>query len=179
MLLSTGGRPRLPSPGEMVGIDASMLGPGTHAFFNSLSPSSTHLLLGTLLTQTSHTQGGAIITSDDLFSLSRDPGRTLVVGGGYVALECAGFIAALQQQQQQQQKAGVTLLARSILLRGFDRQLAAYVERGLRREGVNVVKGASPSSFSPATAASTGSSVDVTWTEGNSGEEKRGTFLCI
>ena len=30
------------------------------------------------------------ISSDDLFSLKRAPGRTLVVGASYVALECAG-----------------------------------------------------------------------------------------
>lgn len=32
------------------------------------------------------------ITSDDLFSLARAPGKTLVVGASYVALECAGFL---------------------------------------------------------------------------------------
>ena len=35
------------------------------------------------------------ITSDDLFSLTNPPGKTLIVGGGYIALECAGFIAGL------------------------------------------------------------------------------------
>ncbi|XP_045146087.1 thioredoxin reductase 3 [Echinops telfairi] len=32
------------------------------------------------------------ITSDDLFSLRHSPGKTLVVGASYVALECAGFL---------------------------------------------------------------------------------------
>ena len=31
------------------------------------------------------------ITSDDLFFLQRSPGKTLCVGGSYIALECAGF----------------------------------------------------------------------------------------
>ena len=35
------------------------------------------------------------ISSDDLFSLPRPPGRTLCVGGGYIALECAGFLTGL------------------------------------------------------------------------------------
>lgn len=36
-------------------------------------------------------EGGELaITSDDLFSLKRSPGRTLIVGASYVALECAG-----------------------------------------------------------------------------------------
>jgi len=33
-----------------------------------------------------------VITSDDLFSIRKPPGKTLVVGASYVALECAGFI---------------------------------------------------------------------------------------
>ena len=32
------------------------------------------------------------ITSDDLFSLPYNPGKTLVIGASYVALECAGFL---------------------------------------------------------------------------------------
>lgn len=36
-------------------------------------------------------EGGELaITSDDLFSLKKPPGKTLVVGASYVALECAG-----------------------------------------------------------------------------------------
>ena len=35
------------------------------------------------------------LTSDDLFSLEKDPGTTLVVGGGYIAVECAGFLRGL------------------------------------------------------------------------------------
>lgn len=36
-------------------------------------------------------EGGELaMTSDDLFSLKSDPGKTLVVGASYVALECAG-----------------------------------------------------------------------------------------
>lgn len=32
------------------------------------------------------------ITSDDIFSLEKEPGKTLVVGAGYIGLECAGFL---------------------------------------------------------------------------------------
>ena len=35
------------------------------------------------------------ITSDDLFSLPHAPGKTLLVGASYIALECAGFLAGL------------------------------------------------------------------------------------
>lgn len=33
------------------------------------------------------------ITSDDIFQLQQSPGKTLVVGASYVALECAGFLS--------------------------------------------------------------------------------------
>ena len=52
------------------------------------------------------------ITSDDIFSLTTPPGKTLVVGASYVALECAGFLAGLGYD--------VTVMVRSIFLRGFD-----------------------------------------------------------
>lgn len=35
------------------------------------------------------------ITSDDIFASKKNPGKTLVVGGGYIALECAGFLKGL------------------------------------------------------------------------------------
>ncbi|VDP59575.1 unnamed protein product [Heligmosomoides polygyrus] len=57
------------------------------------------------------------ITSDDLFSLSKPPGRTLVVGASYVALECAGFLAHLGFP--------VHLLIRSRPLKPFDQKLLA------------------------------------------------------
>lgn len=34
--------------------------------------------------------GDLAISSDDLFSLKKPPGRTLIIGASYVALECAG-----------------------------------------------------------------------------------------
>ena len=51
-------------------------------------------------------------TSDDLFYMKTPPGKVLVVGAGYVALECAGFLVGLG--------CDVTCCVRSILLRGFD-----------------------------------------------------------
>eukprot|EP00968_Pinguiococcus_pyrenoidosus_P003389 scaffold213_cov245-Pinguiococcus_pyrenoidosus.AAC.50 len=53
--------------------------------------------------------GELAISSDDLFSMEKAPGKTCIVGAGYVALECAGFLASLGYP--------VTLLVRSILLR--------------------------------------------------------------
>lgn len=59
------------------------------------------------------------ITSDDLFSLPYSPGRTLVIGASYVALECAGFLRGLGYD--------VSVMVRSIVLRGFDRQCSEHV----------------------------------------------------
>lgn len=56
------------------------------------------------------------ITSDDIFSLKKAPGKTLVIGASYIALECAGFLTALGYD--------TTVMVRSILLRGFDQDIA-------------------------------------------------------
>lgn len=53
-----------------------------------------------------------VLTSDDVFSIKTAPGKTLVVGASYVALECAGFIKGCGYD--------TTVMVRSILLRGFD-----------------------------------------------------------
>ncbi|XP_076423432.1 thioredoxin reductase 3 isoform X2 [Peromyscus maniculatus bairdii] len=68
------------------------------------------------------------ITSDDLFSLRYCPGRTLVVGASYVGLECAGFLAGLGLD--------VTVMVRSVLLRGFDQEMAEKVGSYLEQHGV-------------------------------------------
>ncbi len=59
------------------------------------------------------------ISSDDLFSLPKSPGKTLIVGASYVALECAGFLKGLGLP--------VDILVRSILLRGFDQDMAERI----------------------------------------------------
>lgn len=60
------------------------------------------------------------ITSDDLFTLDRPPGKTLCVGGSYIALECAGFLTELGYD--------VTVAVRTkTILRGFDVQCARKV----------------------------------------------------
>ena len=74
------------------------------------------------------------ITSDDLFSMKEAPGKTLVVGGGYVALECAGFLNGLGFE--------TTVMMRSVPLRGFDQQMAEHVVEHMAAEGVEFVRGA-------------------------------------
>ncbi|KAK6644320.1 hypothetical protein RUM43_000587 [Polyplax serrata] len=79
------------------------------------------------------------ITSDDLFSLSKPPGKTLIVGASYIALECGGFLKGLGYD--------VTIMVRSILLRGFDRQFADLIGEHMEKIGVKFVKGYEPTGF--------------------------------
>ncbi|XP_008069852.1 thioredoxin reductase 3 isoform X2 [Carlito syrichta] len=72
------------------------------------------------------------ITSDDLFSLPYCPGKTLVVGASYIALECAGFLAGLGLD--------VTVMVRSILLRGFDQEMAEKVGSYMEQHGVKFLR---------------------------------------
>ncbi|XP_078241370.1 thioredoxin reductase 3 isoform X2 [Pogona vitticeps] len=72
------------------------------------------------------------ITSDDLFSLPYCPGKTLVVGASYVALECAGFLAGLGLD--------VTVMVRSILLRGFDQEMAEKAGAYMENHGVKFIR---------------------------------------
>ena len=79
------------------------------------------------------------ITSDDIFWMKENPKRTLVVGASYIALECAGFMNALGID--------VTVMVRSIFLRGFDQQMANKVGDYMGEQGVKFIKGAVPVSI--------------------------------
>ncbi len=70
------------------------------------------------------------ITSDDLFSLPSAPGKSLVIGGGYIAVESAGLLAGLGYP--------VTLMTRGEFLRSFDRQVVGYLMEGLSNHDVEV-----------------------------------------
>ncbi|XP_023584756.1 thioredoxin reductase 1, cytoplasmic isoform X2 [Trichechus manatus latirostris] len=72
------------------------------------------------------------ISSDDLFSLPYSPGKTLVVGASYVALECAGFLAGIGLD--------VTVMVRSILLRGFDQDMANKIGEHMEEHGVKFIR---------------------------------------
>lgn len=75
-------------------------------------------------------EGGELaISSDDIFSLEKSPGKTLCVGASYISLECAGFLAGLGYD--------TTVAVRSILLRGFDRECADKIGSYMEDHGVN------------------------------------------
>jgi thioredoxin reductase (NADPH) len=71
------------------------------------------------------------ITSDDLFSLKEDPGKTLVIGGGYIALECAGFLNGLGKE--------VTMINRSTFLRVMDQDMAFRIVDDMEQSGVKAL----------------------------------------
>lgn len=79
------------------------------------------------------------ITSDDVFSLPSSPGKTLVIGGSYIALETAGLLTALGLD--------VTVVIRSIALRGFDQQVADAIVEYMERHGTQFIRGAIPTKF--------------------------------
>lgn len=87
--------------------------------------------------------GEYAINSDDVFQMDwtttpkQQPGKTLVVGASYVALECAGFFAALGYD--------TTVMVRSILLRGFDREYSDKIGEYMEQSGTKFIKGSVPS----------------------------------
>jgi thioredoxin reductase (NADPH) len=79
------------------------------------------------------------ISSDDIFSLAKAPGKTLVIGASYIALECAGFLNALGYD--------TTVMVRSILLRGFDQDMAGRIGEYMTKRGTRFIYSAIPISF--------------------------------
>jgi thioredoxin reductase (NADPH) len=77
------------------------------------------------------------ISSDDIFSLEQNPGKTLCVGASYISLECAGFLAGMGLD--------VTVAVRSILLRGFDRQCSEKIGDYMVEHGIKFKNKATPS----------------------------------
>lgn len=79
------------------------------------------------------------ISSDDIFWRKTPPGKTLVVGAAYIALECAGFIAGLGFD--------TTIMVRSILLRGFDQDCANMIGDYMERHHIKFARGMVPEKF--------------------------------
>uniref|UniRef100_T1JFP9 thioredoxin-disulfide reductase (NADPH) n=1 Tax=Strigamia maritima TaxID=126957 RepID=T1JFP9_STRMM len=91
------------------------------------------------------------ISSDDVFFLQKPPGKTLVVGGSYVALECAGFLQGLGFD--------TTVMIRSIPLRGFDQQMAKIIVQNMEQLGSKFLSRCVPI----AVEKSSGDQFKVTW----------------
>ena len=76
------------------------------------------------------------ISSDDIFSFKKSPGKTLVIGASYVALECAGFLTGLGFE--------VKVMVRSIFLRGFDQDMAERVGNYMETHGTEFLRKCTP-----------------------------------
>ncbi len=72
------------------------------------------------------------ITSDDIFWRRDPPGKTLCIGASYISLETAGFLHEMGYD--------VTIMVRSILLRGFDRECSNFVGDYMEKTGVKFLK---------------------------------------
>jgi thioredoxin reductase (NADPH) len=78
-------------------------------------------------------------TSDDIFSMKVIPDDLLVVGASYISLECAGFLHGLGKK--------VKIMVRSILLRGFDQEIAEKLGAFMSHSGIEFIREAVPSKF--------------------------------
>jgi len=107
------------------------------------------------------------ITSDDIFSMTSAPGKTLVVGASYVALECAGFVHGVGFETK--------VMMRSIPLRGFDQQMAGQVKSFMQESGIAFIEGAVPTLVE----GDKDGKKTVTWTfkDGSTGSEDFDTVM--
>eukprot|EP00538_Stauroneis_constricta_P011269 CAMPEP_0119545558 /NCGR_PEP_ID=MMETSP1352-20130426/267_1 /TAXON_ID=265584 /ORGANISM="Stauroneis constricta, Strain CCMP1120" /LENGTH=622 /DNA_ID=CAMNT_0007590115 /DNA_START=17 /DNA_END=1885 /DNA_ORIENTATION=+ len=102
-------------------------------------------------------EGGELaVSSDDVFFLDKDPGKTLCVGASYISLECAGFLAGFGKD--------VTVAVRSILLRGFDRECADRIGTHMEEHGVKFKRGVTPSKLEKVE----GDRIKVSFSDGSS-----------
>lgn len=99
------------------------------------------------------------ITSDDIFSLERAPGKTLVVGASYIALECGGFLTGLGYD--------VSVMVRSQVLRGFDRDAATRIKDDMIATGTRFIEKCTPVKVE----AAAGGKRRVTYQHGDTKEE--------
>ena len=72
-----------------------------------------------------------VISSNEVFDLDTFPKRTLVVGGGYIAVEFAGIFNGLGSE--------VTQLYRGdLFLRGFDNEVRTFAAEEISKQGVDL-----------------------------------------
>jgi glutathione reductase (NADPH) len=101
------------------------------------------------------------ITSDEAFDLKQLPGKILIAGAGYIAVEFAGIFNGLGSE--------VTLAyRRDLIMRGFDDDVRRVVESGMRGRGVAFHYHANPARLERA-----GQGIEVTFSDDPHGESKQ------
>jgi glutathione reductase (NADPH) len=84
------------------------------------------------------------ITSNEFFSLRRQPKRVLIVGGGYVAIEFASIFAALGTE--------TTIVHRGDkVLRGFDDEVRRALMAGMEQRGITLIVNEQPAAIDKTT----------------------------
>lgn len=102
------------------------------------------------------------ITSDEAFDLPELPGRVLIAGAGYIAVEFAGIFNGMGSK--------VTLAyRRDLILRGFDDDVRKAVEAGMRSRGIDIQYHCAPARLEQADGA-----IAVTFSD-----DRREVFDCV
>ena len=95
--------------------------------------SADHVVIGTggvpMLPSTPGAEHG--ITSDGFFELDDLPGRVVVSGSGYIAVELAGVLRALGSDV-------ILVLRRDRVLRAFDEMLSTHLMTAMRADGIEI-----------------------------------------
>ncbi|MCS6812697.1 MAG: glutathione-disulfide reductase [Cyanobacteria bacterium] len=72
------------------------------------------------------------ITSDDIFHLTEQPKRAVILGAGYIGCEFACILHGLGTEVTQ-------ILRGEMILRGFDRDLRSEIQQAMVRHGVRII----------------------------------------
>ncbi|MCH9691432.1 MAG: glutathione-disulfide reductase [Gammaproteobacteria bacterium] len=72
-----------------------------------------------------------VITSNEVFSLDKFPRSTLVVGGGYIAVEFAGIFSGLGSETHLSYR-------RELFLRGFDKDIRQFTKEEIEKKAVKL-----------------------------------------
>ena len=121
------------------GVEAQVIdGRGTIIDPHTVAVGETHYSTERILIATGgwphipEVSGGELaVTSNEIFDLETFPGRLVIVGGGYIAVEFAGIFHGLGAQ--------VTQLYRGpLFLRGFDADLRAHLAQEMIKGGVDL-----------------------------------------
>jgi pyruvate/2-oxoglutarate dehydrogenase complex dihydrolipoamide dehydrogenase (E3) component len=123
---------------KFIRADACFVDPHTLALSNGATLTAGNFVVstGSVVSQPPlpELQQTGYLTSDDALTLAEAPKSLIVLGGGPVAVEFAQFFARFDTK--------VTLVQRSEqLLRDFDTDAAAELEKVFRRDGLSVITG--------------------------------------
>ncbi|KAH1017674.1 hypothetical protein HUJ05_008282 [Dendroctonus ponderosae] len=96
------------------------------------------------------------ITTEDLFSREKSPGKTLIIGAGCMGLECAGFLNGLGYN--------VTVMNRSAMaLKRLDQSMASHVVAEMEQRGVKFLSECQAKSI---TKSPDSERLQCTWVDG-------------